>query len=286
MVPSPIDPNQRVVVNPFTGVERTRGDGTTLPASRAQAYALAEALAELGHVALGAAPLIAFEWLQRPENVLAGHIGWADFRPAEHPNAVQIDHHKTGVKVWQPLEDSRGRFYPTLEDYLKRVPRVGDAIVLLRPQRGLVSAETGLRVPRPYSLEYARHLVQQARAAVGLPKYVTLAACRHGGMTELGDASLTESQIMALSAHETPEAARIYVKRTESQRLTAARRRREYVKGNDKRVAKRQIGSDKLAEYEALIGEVKDRAEANAAEARELLSKVHETARSRNPKSE
>ena len=36
-------------------------------------------------------------------------------------------------------------------------------------------------------------------------------------MTELGDAGLTEAQVMALSAHETPDAARLYVKRTEVQ---------------------------------------------------------------------
>ena len=58
--------------------------------------------------------------------------------------------------------------------------------------------------------------MQEARALAGLPKHVTLAACRHGGMTELGDAGLTEPQIMSLSAHETPAAARVYVKRTEA----------------------------------------------------------------------
>jgi hypothetical protein len=48
-------------------------------------------------------------------------------------------------------------------------------------------------------------------------------------MTELGDAGLTEAQVMALSAHETPAAARIYVKRTQLQRITAARKRRGFI---------------------------------------------------------
>jgi hypothetical protein len=34
-------------------------------------------------------------------------------------------------------------------------------------------------------------------------------ACRHGGMTELGDADMTEQNVMALSGHRTPEAARL-----------------------------------------------------------------------------
>jgi hypothetical protein len=48
-------------------------------------------------------------------------------------------------------------------------------------------------------------------------------------MTELGDGGLTEPQIMSLSAHETPTAARVYVKRTELQRMSAARKRRQFV---------------------------------------------------------
>ena len=71
--------------------------------------------------------------------------------------------------------------------------------------------------------------MQEARVKAGLPKHVTFAACRHGGMTELGNAGLTEPQIMSLSAHETPAAARVYVKRTELQRVAAARKRRQFV---------------------------------------------------------
>jgi hypothetical protein len=61
-------------LNPFVGVERVRGEATTEPASRVDAYCLAETLAAMGHPALGLAALIRYEWLQRPENVLAGKI--------------------------------------------------------------------------------------------------------------------------------------------------------------------------------------------------------------------
>jgi hypothetical protein len=48
-------------------------------------------------------------------------------------------------------------------------------------------------------------------------------------MTELGDAELTEQEIMTLSTHATPNAARIYVKRNERQELTAVVKRRRFV---------------------------------------------------------
>ena len=132
---------------------------------------------------------------------------------------MRIFHHKTGVHVWLPLEHDGRRFYPELEDWLSRVPRLGVSMILLNAERGGV---------RPYSESYADHL-QKARKLAGLPSHVTLAACRHGGMTELGDAEITEQGIMALSGHRTPQAVRVYVKRTERQRLAASAQRRRFL---------------------------------------------------------
>ena len=133
---------------------------------------------------------------------------------------MRIDHHKTGEKVLQPLEDAQGPLFPELETYLATIKRLGVAVVLTPGARGK---------PRPYSESYARRIVREARRRAGLGEHVTLTACRHGGMTELGDAEMTEQQVMALSGHRTPEAARLYVKRTDAQRITAARRRRAWV---------------------------------------------------------
>ena len=114
--------------NPWKGVERDTTKKTKPAATRAEAYALADALREMGEPHLGAAALICFEWLQRPERVLAGDITWADYRPADRPDAVQIRHHKTGVKGWSPLEDAEGPLYPELEAYLADLaaPRPAD----------------------------------------------------------------------------------------------------------------------------------------------------------------
>jgi hypothetical protein len=206
--------------NPFEGLERVHSDGEIAPASRAEAYALAEAIKAYGHPHLGAVPLICFEWLQRPENVLAGLTKWSDYRPTDRPDAVQIEHHKTGETVWHQLEDKGGPFYPELEAYLADLKKLGVPIVLTPGTRGAA---------RPYSFSYARRMAREARVKAGLPPHVTLTACRHGGMTELGDAELTEQGIMALSAHRSPEAARGYVKKTEQQRSAAARKRRAWV---------------------------------------------------------
>jgi hypothetical protein len=75
----------------------------------------------MGEPHLGAAALICFEWLQRPENVLTGKITWPDYRSGEHPNHVRIFHHKTDEVVLQP-----GRNFVEANETATRVDLEGD----------------------------------------------------------------------------------------------------------------------------------------------------------------
>lgn len=216
-------------VNPFRGVVLEHGRGTTRPAAREEAFALHRALIAAGEPHLAAVPLVCFEWHQRPENVLGGSLTWTDWRPAGRPDSVHIIHAKTGEEVWQRLADDDGSpLFPELTDYLDGLERLGVPIVLMRPARRRRDGDGRLaRAPaRPFALREARTRVREAARAAGLPDWLTLAACRHGGMTELGDAGATEAEVMASSGHRTPDAARLYVKRTEAQRLSAARKRK------------------------------------------------------------
>jgi hypothetical protein len=129
-------------------------------------------------------PLICFEWHQRPENVLGGHLTWTDCRPPGRPNAVRILHHKTGELVWLPLLDRSGPLFPELTAYLDSLEHFGVPIVLKRPVKHAPA--------RPFLPRTARRRIKVAARKAGLPEDLTLAACRHGGLTELGDAELTE----------------------------------------------------------------------------------------------
>jgi len=213
-------PQQFLPSNPFVGLTRFRSTTTVQHATRAEAFALSAALQDFGHPHLAIVPLVCFEWLQRPENILAGHLRWSDYRPSDRPSHVRIVHHKTGEVVWHPLEVHGERFYPELEEALAGLSKIAVPIVATPGERG---------ARRPYSFSYAKRIVREARRAAGLPDHITMTACRHGGMTELGDAELTEQGVMSLSGHRSPEAARGYVKKTEAQRMTAARKRRAWV---------------------------------------------------------
>jgi hypothetical protein len=52
-----------------------------------------------------------------------------------------------------------------------------------------------------YEFGHARHLVQKARKDAKLGVHITMDACRHGGMTELGNAEASEQEIMSASGH-------------------------------------------------------------------------------------
>jgi hypothetical protein len=62
--------------------------------TREQVYPFAWGCIEHGQPEVAAAAVICFEWLQRPEKVLAGYIRWSDYRGKEWPNYIKIKHHK------------------------------------------------------------------------------------------------------------------------------------------------------------------------------------------------
>jgi len=61
--------------------------------------------------------------------VLAGYIRWPEYRSAEHPNMIRVEHHKTRRMVLHPLEETqvgeRVLFYPEAEEIWLKPRDVG-----------------------------------------------------------------------------------------------------------------------------------------------------------------
>jgi hypothetical protein len=210
----------RDVPNPWRGVTKKRRTKAIKPAAtRGEVYTFAWGCIDAGRPELAAAAVICFEWLQRPENVLAGYIRWTDYRSREAPNAIRIFHHKTGEVVLHPLEEITEactvKFYAEAEAVLAQVPRRGISIILQKTHDGN---------SKLCSLGGVHKAVRAMRDRLGLPNAFTLDACRHGGMTELEEAELTDGQGRALSAHKSRAYER-YAKRTMERALAATRKR-------------------------------------------------------------
>lgn len=208
------------VWNPWEGVALERRTKRVKPAvTRDEVYRFARGAVAAGKPEAAAAAVVCFEWLQRPENVLAGYVQWTNYRPAAHPLQIRIEHHKTGAVVWHWLEDPETgeRWYDEAEAILAQVPHRGVSIVL-KPKTDGTS--------EPYTPNLMGNLIRTLRASIdGVPVHFTLDACRHGGMTELEEAGLTEGQGMSLSGHRSRQAYRGYAKATEKRALAATRKR-------------------------------------------------------------
>ena len=189
-------------------------------ATREQVYQFAWGAIDAGYPEPAAAAVICFEFLQRPENVLAGYLAWPDYRGQDAPNAIKITHHKTGAVIWHPLEETTDegtvKFYGDAEAVLARLPRRGVAMILKAARDGIT---------KPYDRHEMAKLVRTLRDQLGMATTFTFDACRHGGMTELEEAELTDGQGRALSGHRTQRAYEGYAKRTLERALPATRKR-------------------------------------------------------------
>lgn len=223
------DEFDKAIPNPWPGVTmKTRIIATKADVTRDQAYTFAHGCIEHGEVEVAAAAVICFEWLQRPENVIAGHIKWSDYRASSAPSVVRILHHKTGAIVLHPLEEAtpKGtvRFYEEAEEVLAKLPRRGLPMILREISPGK---------SKPFAQSSVQHIVQRMRKKLNLPAHFTLDACRHGGMTELEEAELTDGQGRALSAHRTQQSYERYAKRNLKRALSATRKRHAHKLANE-----------------------------------------------------
>lgn len=224
------DEFDKAVPNPWLGVTLENRVKKKKPAvTREQVYAFAHGCIEHGEPEVAAVSVICFEWLQRPENVIAGHIKWSDYRAPSAPTIIRVAHHKTGTVAPHPLEEVEPdgtvvKFYSDAEEVLAALPRRGLSMILREVDEG---------VAKPYAFSSMQHVVQRMRKKVGLPSYFTLDACRHGGMTELEEAELTDGQGRALSTHKTQQSYEGYAKRTAKRMLSATRKRHAHRLANE-----------------------------------------------------
>jgi hypothetical protein len=106
------------------------------------------------------------------------------------------------------------KFYEDAEAVLSHLKKRGTPMIL---------REIDEHKFKPFSFSGMQKIVQRMRGELALPTYFTLDACRHGGLTELEEAELTDGQGRALPAHRTQESYEGYAKRNLPRALSATR---------------------------------------------------------------
>lgn len=220
--------------NPFAKMGLENASKPTPTANFDELSAFVAACDRLGRASLGTAALIGWEWLQRGEDIF-GTFQVEHYRPKDHPDAVRVLHEKTGQEAWFPLFDdlmvdgelrARKALYPVLQPRLDRIKQ--DRIAGLLLVRDWVDREAGRPLPWPTDkgdLTFMRHQVKRILKAAGLRPELTFTSFRHGGLTEGGDAELTDRELLAQSRHTTTKVLPLYTKKTMRQVASGARKR-------------------------------------------------------------
>lgn len=213
-------------LNPFSKMGLVASDGMVTEAHYPELLEVVAACDRLGMPSLGTAFMLTWEWLQREEHIFTA-FELAHYRPKDRPDDVMIVHPKNGEAVWVPLFDRGAPLFPELMarmDEMKR-GRVG-GLFFMRDWPDKVA-----KVPLPWStktgaLDFVQKKAKAAIRAAGLRDVLSFTSFRHGGLTELGDADLTDAQIRALSRQKSSKVMPRYIKRTQKQIVAGTIKRR------------------------------------------------------------
>jgi len=216
------NPGKLPLVNPFAKMGLHSSDRETPTATFAELQAFRAKASALGFPSLATAALLAWEWLQREEDIF-GTFDVTHYRPKERPNTVRVKHEKTHEENWIPLIGKDGLpLYPELTAEL-------DAIKCERIGGLMLRRDWGERIPWPSQsgdLTLMRHKVKSIIRAAGLRDVLSFTSFRHGGFTEAADADLTDAEIRAQGRHKSAKVLPRYAKRTMKQVEAGARKRR------------------------------------------------------------
>jgi hypothetical protein len=220
------NPGKLPLVNPFAKMGLRSSDRETPTATYEELDIFRAKAAELGLSSLAAAALIGWEWLQRETDIFATFTV-EHYRPKERPNLVRVIDEKTGAESWIPLFDDAGAaLYPELMAELDAIKRERIGGLMLRRDWGNCGPWPTWPKPDMPDFTHMSRKVKQVIRAAGLRDELSFTSFRHGGLTETGDAELTDREILAQSRHTTVKVLPKYVKRTTKQIATGTRKRR------------------------------------------------------------
>jgi hypothetical protein len=220
------NPGKLPVVNPFAKMGLQASDRETPTATYEELVAFRAKAVEMSLPSLATAALIGWEWLQRVEDIFAT-LSAEHYRPKDHADMVRVVDEKTRTESWIPLFDDEGApLYPELMAELDAIKRDCIGGLMLRRDWGNRGPWPTWPKPDMPDFTHMTRKVKQVIRAAGLRDELSFTSFRHGGLTETGDAELSDREILAQSRHTTVKVLPKYVKRTTKQIATGTKKRR------------------------------------------------------------
>jgi hypothetical protein len=216
--------------SPFMNMRLKDEYGDFPAATHEELESFVDAADQLGHPSVGNAALVGWEWAQRKKAILTS-LDASDYRPANARHFAFIEHGKTDEFVWVALRhhDDNARLFPELEARLDRAKMNRSSGPLIF--RDHVWRETGKIEPwvseRGSETGFDKVVAKIMKEAKLRPE-LSFGSFRQGGLTEMGEAELTEAEIMHLSRHKNAFVLRRYLKRTAKVISNGQRKRRNF----------------------------------------------------------
>lgn len=206
--------------NPFakTGMSKPTG-GESRPATREQLAIFMDTADKMGHSSMALSALIAWEFMIRQTDLIK-YVTWSRYRPKDNPDCFEVIHNKNQDRpLLLPLENKQGELlFSELEERIRKTEKRGPSIIM----KDIADKNTGEYAPYTYDQFNARaNDIIKASKLQG----ISFSSFRKGGETEMGDADLTDSQILALDGHKTRDMLTVYVAKTKKQSIKGQEKR-------------------------------------------------------------
>jgi hypothetical protein len=216
--------------NPFDKVEPNyRETEETVPATYAELQSFISAALALGELGVAIGARLCWDMHIRPTEVF-GSVQRSQWRPAEAPHQMWVGADKTskGKKkssAFLPIDDVEAGvcLFPELESLIRMAKWDGPLLCMRERQ---VGNRTYAGEWRP--IQNASKITKRIRVHAGLPDHVTLESFRHGGLTELGSAGVSDELLMSRSLHRQRQTLSHYLHATTDKPLTAQKMRLAY----------------------------------------------------------
>lgn len=206
--------------NPFK-FDRIRSGKEKIYATEGQLMLVVEHCKLIGEYTIGLAFLITFYWQVREKDILE-KMFWYNYNPNKFVDLPFTKNHK---KVLQRkiLFANNTILFPEIENYINDLP------TNYKLSKNMITQK---RYRRAYPYKTFNNKVREILDTLELSKVgITFESFRHGGITDLANSGLTESEIKANTKHKNTQSLKPYIHQTHTQEIS----------GQIKRLNKKQL---------------------------------------------
>jgi hypothetical protein len=205
-------------INPFK-FKRIRSGKETIHANEESLNLVIAECIRQDKLILGLAFLVTFYWNVRLIDIIT-RFKWSMYKKNKSALLPMFKNHKDILQPISLIDNHGNLLYPEIENYIDKLPSQLKIGIFMIQQKG-----TRKGVRRPYTYKTFNTYTRQIRKDVNLPKEITFASFRHGGITNLAESGASESEIKASTKHKNTQSLKPYIHQTAVLQISGQQKR-------------------------------------------------------------